>query len=301
MRSICIGKNADGRDIAITAKMRQTTHTHVIGGSGTGKSKFIEWLTRQDIRAGNGFCLIDWHGTLYQDVVRYCANLDVGLDGDFRKVILINPSLPNFITGFNPFMNQGVDVSVQVSQRIAATIRPWGVTSTDLMPTFENVMRALYTFAIERGETLPNASYLIEYNRPELREYAASVVTDRQGQAQLQRLVETKTARDWRELVLSTQNRIGRFIGSTAVRRFMGLKTGNLDLRQAMDDGHIVLVNLGSSDYLDREAARVFASLFLYEFFETSMRRANETYGRKPETYVLYLDEFQEYITDDIA
>ena len=82
----------------------------------------------------------------------------------------------------------------------------------------------------------------------------------------------------------------------------MGLEQNNVNLLQVMDEGKILLVNLGSSDYLDREAARVFASLFLNEFFETAMRRATRAKaGERPRPFTLYLDEFQEYITDDVA
>ncbi|MDQ3819436.1 MAG: hypothetical protein M3362_17405, partial [Acidobacteriota bacterium] len=302
METIPIGLNPAGQPVFITPEMRRTTHMHVIGGSGTGKSKFLEWLIQRDIREGNGLCLIDWHGTLYDEVIRYCAQFDVGLDKDWRRLILMNPSQPDYVTGFNPFMNQGVDVSVQVRNRIDATIRPWGITDTNQMPTFESVMRALYTFAVEHRETLPNAVHLLDYERAELREYALKVVQDPEGRRQLRRLSETKTLRDWKELVLSTDNRLGRFLGSTTVRRFMGLREGNLDLLEAMNQGAIVLVNLGSSGYLDRESARVFASLLLNEFFETTMQRARQgSYDETPETYSLYLDEFQEYITDDIA
>jgi hypothetical protein len=71
---------------------------------------------------------------------------------------------------------------------------------------------------------------------------------------------------------------------------------------EAMNQGSIILVNLGSSGFLDREAARVFASLLLNEFFESAMLRATQApSGEKPKTFNLYLDEFQEYITDDIG
>src|ERR1700720_283441 len=172
MKSIPIGQNASGKLIHITPAMRSSTHMHVIGGSGTGKSKFLEWLIRKDIREGHGLCVVDWHGTLYRDVLNYCAQLDVGCHNDFRKLVLLNPSQPDFITGFNPFMNQGVDVATQVANRIAATIRPWGITDTNEMPTFERVLRLLFTFAVQQGETLPNTALLLDEEREELRDYA---------------------------------------------------------------------------------------------------------------------------------
>jgi len=303
MKPIVIGKDAAGKPICLTEEMRQSTHMHVIGGSGTGKSKFLEWMIRKDIREGHGFCVIDWHGKLYNDVVRYCSHLDVGLYNDFRKVVLLNPSRPDFITGFNPFMNPGDDISTQVSKRIDATIKPWGANNTNETPTFARLARVLYTFMAEAGQTLPNAATLLEFDRRELRDFAITRVTDTWVKAQWRSLQDVKTAREWREQVLSTDNRLARFIGSSGIRRFMGMEQNNIDLMDIMDSGKILLVNLGSSGFLDREAARVFASLFLNEFFDAAMLRANrsESTGQDPSRYILYLDEFQEYITDDIA
>lgn len=303
MKSIYIGLNANKKPVSITPEMRQNTHMHVIGGSGKGKSKFLEWLIRKDIREGHGLCLIDWHGTLYNSVLEYCAQLDVGLDSDFRKLILLNPSQPEFITGFNPFMNQGADVSVQVRNRVDATIRPWGVSDTNAMPTFEYITTLLYTFAVEQQQTLANSALLLDYTQPELRDYAINVLSSRRSKQGWKRLQMMKSFRDWDSMVLSTENRISRFLGSSAIKRFMGLTAGNINLREIMDQGHILLVNLGSSQFLDREAAKVFASLLLNEFFETSMIRATDfrQRGETPPTFLLYLDEFQEYITDDIA
>jgi hypothetical protein len=302
MNRIQIGLNPDGQPVFLTPELRTGTHMHVIGGSGTGKSKFLEWLIRQDILEGHGFCVIDWHGELYNNVLRYCAQLEVGLDNDFRKLILLNPSHPDFITGFNPFMNPGQDITVQVNNRVGATIKPWGMENTDQTPLLRRILAILFYVAAKTGEPLPSASQLLRANRSELREYALKQATDRYYQDELEWL-NSHSPRDWNNVVLSSENRIGKFLGSSGIRRFMGLKDHNIDLRSVMDEGAILLVNLGASQRLDRESAKVFASLLLHQFFETAMDRANEATlkGEKPNHFILYLDEFQEYITDDIA
>jgi hypothetical protein len=302
MRQIAIGTSARNAKLFLTPELRQGTHMHVVGGSGTGKSKFLEWLIRQDILAGHGLCLIDWHGTLYRDVLAYCSRLHVGLHGDPQQVVLINPSRPDFITGFNPFMNQGADISVQVANRVDATVKPWGASDTDQMPTFEFLATLLYTFAIEQGVTLPTAAQLLLFSRPRLRQYATRIVSDtyiRDRWEEVERLA--RSHRDWQQFALSTNNRVARFLSSRGIRRFIGLRSGNLDLMEIMDQGKILLVNLGASDFLDRKSAKVFAALFLNEFFETAMRRAERHAPKKPPHFLLYLDEFQNYITDDIA
>jgi hypothetical protein len=175
---ILIGWDARGRPIELGPEERESTHMHVIGGSGTGKSKFLEWMVRRDAREGHGVCVIDWHGTLYDDILRYFAYQDVGRPGDDRSVILLNPSQPDFISGFNPFVRTGGDLSVQVSRRVDATIRPWGVTDTNDTPTFARLCRVLYTFMVENAETLPNASLLLQFKNAALRAYAAEHVSD---------------------------------------------------------------------------------------------------------------------------
>ena len=57
MNHILIGKNASGKPLYLTPEMRQASHMHVIGGTRTGKSKFLEWMMRKDIREGHGFAL----------------------------------------------------------------------------------------------------------------------------------------------------------------------------------------------------------------------------------------------------
>ena len=294
-----LGYTPDGTPVELTRDMREQSASHLIGGTRSGKSKLLEWMIQREICEGRGLCLIDWHGTLSDSVLRFCAQLDVGVGNDSRRLILLNPSRPDFVTGFNPFSGQGQDIATQVSRRIEAMIRPWGIRDTNTMPTFERICRTVFTFMIEDRETLPNAGKLLAVEAHDLREYAAQTVTETYAKAQWNELLAIKSDRDWREQVLSTQNRFGRLLGSTGVRRFMSLTDNNLDLMREMNEQSIILVNLGYSDFLPRESAHVFASLLLNEFFEAAMRRATLSEGRrKPRLFTLYLDEFASYAHD---
>src|SRR4051812_25909470 len=105
----------------------ESTHMHVIGSSGYGKSKFLEWLMRGLLgHQDAGFCVIDWHGTLYRDLLNYFASK--WYTG--RKVYLLDPSQRSYITGFNPFSSGAGDVSALVSRRIDSTVKPWGAQNT---------------------------------------------------------------------------------------------------------------------------------------------------------------------------
>jgi hypothetical protein len=51
-------------------------HGHELGMSGRGKSTFLTSRIRQDIIEGRGVCVIDPHGQLYEDLVRWLEQAD---------------------------------------------------------------------------------------------------------------------------------------------------------------------------------------------------------------------------------
>jgi hypothetical protein len=319
MRPIYIGKNPDGAPLYLTPELRKQAHFHCIGGTRTGKSKFLEWMIRQDIDAGHGLCVIDYHGKLYHDLLRWCLYNNVGVFNDCRKLILINPSEPQFVTAFNPFGNRHGDLSTQVSNRLDMLLRAWGARNTDQTPMLEATVSAVFFLMAENGETLPNAAKVLDFGHRKLVEYAASVVSDYDARATFLKLGRIAAAvragkqpnprsdirleADWDVVAASTYRRLSRLTRATGIKRFMGLNENAIDIESLMQPGNIILVNLGQSDNLPQSAAKVFASLFVLEFFETAIRRSNKLsyQGDEPPTFLLYLDEFQNYINEDIA
>lgn len=52
-------------------KKDRSRHHYVIGKSGGGKSVLLGFMARQDARNGDGFCVIDPHGDLVEDILSY--------------------------------------------------------------------------------------------------------------------------------------------------------------------------------------------------------------------------------------
>ena len=98
-------ENKDEFQMAKIADKDRATHFYVIGATGTGKTKFLEFLIYQDIRKGNGFGVIDPHGDLVEDIKGFLAasykkEQDHSLLSE--KVVLIDPTDPDFTVTFNP-------------------------------------------------------------------------------------------------------------------------------------------------------------------------------------------------------
>lgn len=294
MKPLFLGYNARGWPVRLKPDDRKI-HMHVLGSSGSGKSRFLEWMIRGDLKNRQGFCLVDPHGELYDAVVAYSARhvLD-------REVILLNLSEPESVVSFNPFRKSDApDISVQVERRVTATMHAWGVENADETPTLSRTLRLIYTVMIEQGLGLPQAEHLLNFSAKDIRGFLIERVKSPFIRREWLELHDLKP-KDWRDEILSAKNRLFKLITSDALKRFMGLAGVSIDLREIMDQGKVLLVNLKQSKHLSYEAARTFGALLVNEFFESAIQRDSRP-GRDPDPYYLYLDEFQNFVSLDIC
>ena len=294
MKPLFLGHDACGRPLRLTREERET-HMHVIGSSGSGKSKFLEQMIREDLDNKQGFCLIDPHGTLYKEVLDHASHKVLN-----REIVLLDLSKPEFVIGFNPFRKAtDGDVSVQVDRRIRATMHAWGVENADQTPTLERTLRLIFTTLLELNLSFQEAQYLIDFNSGELRSRLVRQIASPLIRREWEELEQLK-AKDWRSEVLSAKNRLFRLLTSRTLGRFFASQTACIDLAEIIDQGKILLVNLAPSDELSDENGRIFGSLLVNEFFEVARRRKVQT-GRSLKPYYLYLDEFQTFVGLDVA
>lgn len=287
----------------------RATGMHVIGGPGTGKTKFLEHCIRQDIHEGRGVGLIDPHGELYDNVLTWCAYLGPSLS---TKIIPLNLSSSRHVVSFNPFAGvTGGDVHVPVNRAIETIVRAWGAIGTNETPTLERILRGVFHAILESGLTIAEAGHLLSFDNRQLREYLTSRITDRAIREEWAELAGLKDAvasdtakvaarRDWRSQILSTKNKLLRFITARSMLRFLSL-TESIDVRRIMDESAVLLVRLGTNDTtLDAIDARVFGSLLVSKFFAVARSRGG--LGKPlPEPFYLYCDEFQNFVSPDVA
>lgn len=71
-------------------------HLYMVGKSGSGKSKLLELLGYSDIVNGRGFALLDPHGDLVDNILKYIP------EERKKDVVIFDPTDLNFPVGFNP-------------------------------------------------------------------------------------------------------------------------------------------------------------------------------------------------------
>lgn len=292
---ILLGENAlNGKDVFLKQKGKQV-HTHIIGSSGAGKSKFLEHLMREDIKAGRGFCLVDPHGDLYQNILKYIVRRRME-----KKVILIDPNDEEWSVGLN-YLEYNKDIMSSASHAssvMAGIAKVFGGEDTDIAPRLQRWERNTLVPLIERELTLIEMTGFVNPQSPELR---AVVLREVQNEAILQEwdIFDKATARDRTTYIEAVLNRANKFAASPVIRRIFGQAKSTIDFRQAMDEGKIILCNLACTKMSDEEQ-RLLGIVILDKLVQAGKSRTNIPEAkRKP--YYAYLDEFGLFVSKDIA
>ncbi len=87
--------------VRVTASVR-TAHLYIIGMSGKGKSKLLEYCLYQDIAAGGGCGLIDPHSLLVDDLLRLLITRRVLDNPEIRnRLIYVDSARTDYVIPFN--------------------------------------------------------------------------------------------------------------------------------------------------------------------------------------------------------
>ena len=289
-KSILLGYTANREPVYLPPKVRQT-HMHVIGGTGKGKSKLIESMIRQDILNGEGLCLIDPHGQLCDEILIWCQARKIAKT---RPVLLFEPAEEAWSFGFNPLKVDSGELSYHVDFMVKAFAKVWGGENTDQTPLFERCVTAILWLLAEQGRPLIDARYLIDRTDATVRRYLAGQLKNDDIRREWDYFNQLKP-RPFNDEFGSTINRLSRFLRSPTIKNIIGQVEDTIDFRRIMDDGAILLVNLGTRGNLSREEARLLGTLIVNDLF---MKALDRKAGSRP--FYLYIDECARFLTDDI-
>lgn len=287
-----LGATQSGKALYIDSDVRKT-HMHVLGASGRGKSFFLEYLIRQDIRNSDGLCLIDPHGELYRKVVTWCAEHSY-LSWD--RLILLDASAPGWAFGFNPLYFADADTSYCVDSMVNACAQVWGGENTASTPLLKEVLRGVFHVLAEKGLTLLEANYLIDHTdelKP-LRRLLTQNLKDPIVREQWERWNKTPV-RDLGEQFGSSKRRLMEFLSAQVIRVIVGHMEPVIDMRRVMDEGAVVLVNLEARAKLSDFNARTLGTLLTNDLF---LKANDRPEGSRP--FYLYIDECGRFLNESI-
>jgi len=272
-------------------------HVYVIGQTGTGKSVFLENCIVQDMYAGKGLAFIDPHGDTAEKLMAKVPPERA------KDVVYFNPGDAEFPMGWNimefdPAHPEQKDFLVQ--EAISMLYKIYDPNRQGFMgPRFEAWFRnaALTVMADPDGGTfieIPKVFTDDEYLKKKFKFVKDPVIQDFWTGEMAQTDAHSKS-----EMLGWFVSKFGAFANNEIMRNIVGQKHSSFDLREMMDQGKILFVNL-SKGLLGDINSQLLGIMFIIKFQIAAMSRADTPEGERRD-FSVYIDEFQNYSTDSIA
>lgn len=261
-------------------------HLYVIGQTGTGKSTLLANLALQDARNGLGFCLIDPHGDLAEEL-----NCSLGKPHIYWDVA--NPKSPY---GYNPLTRVGADHRPLVASGFIEALKKqwkdaWGAR-------MEHLLRYAVLALLEQ----PSADIrdiVRLFVEKDFRRSAVARVGDPQVFAFWTKEYPNMNYQTAVDGVAPIANKLGAFLANPVLRKAICEPDEPLRFRRIMDEGQCLIVNLAKGR-LGNDNANVLGGLIVSSFLNAAFTRHNlPEHDRKP--FFLYIDEFHSFTTSVFA
>ncbi|OGN08258.1 MAG: hypothetical protein A2750_03750 [Candidatus Yanofskybacteria bacterium RIFCSPHIGHO2_01_FULL_45_42] len=265
-------------------------HMYIIGKSGMGKSELLKNIAIQDIQAGRGLAFIDPHGDPVEDLLDYIPKERV------KDVIYINPADLEYPIAFNIMEHVSFDKRHLIADGLLSVFKKIWVDAWSAR------MEYILGYTILALLETPGAT-LLGINRvlsdKEYRKHIVENVTDPEVKAFWTQEFAKYTDKFATEAVAAIQNKIGQFVANTLIRNMIGQPKSSFDMRKAMDEGKILLVNL-SKGRVGEDASRLLGALMITNIQLAAMSRVDTPMVERKD-FILVVDEFQNFATASFA
>ncbi len=271
----------------------RTRHEYIIGKSGSGKSALINFQARQDVAAGAGLCVVDPHGDLIEDVLAHVPKERA------KDVVLFNPADTERPMGLNLLEAHTDEEKDRASlDAMEIFIKLFGneIFGPRIQHYFRNGCLTLMDDE-EEGATLIDVPRL--FVDDEFQRYKVSKVKNAVVRSFWEHEIAKTGAREKEEMIPYFSAKFGPFVTNTTMRNIIGQPKSAFNIRQIMDDGKILLVNLSKGRIGDVNA-QLLGLIFVNKVNMAALSRADVPQDQRRRFY-LYVDEFQNFVTDAFA
>ncbi|MBI1975571.1 MAG: type IV secretion system DNA-binding domain-containing protein [Candidatus Vogelbacteria bacterium] len=271
----------------------RTRHVYVIGKTGMGKSTLLENMAIQDIQLGHGMGFIDPHGKTAELMLDYIPAERV------KDVIYFDPDDLDRPLSFNVMEDVEPERRhLVVSGLMSSFKKIWpDVWSARMEYILTNILLALIEYP---GATLLGVNRMLADK--DFRKRVVENISDVSVRAFWVDEFAKYTDRYMQEAGAAIQNKIGQFVSNPVVRNIIGQPKSSFDIREIMDDGKILIMNL-SKGKIGETNAQLLGSMLITKIYLAAMSRARVSAAelRALPEYYLFVDEFQSFVSDSFA
>jgi hypothetical protein len=266
-------------------------HFYVIGQTGTGKSSILQVMIRQDLKNGDGIAVVDPHGSLIEDILPFIPRERAD------DVIYFNPGDMERPMGMNLLEGKTWEEKEYVAlEAMNIMLKLFGeeIFGPRIQDYFRN--GCLTLMSDPEGGALTDIVRLFtddDYQRLKV-EHVTNPVIKSFWEHQM-----AKTgAREKQEMIPYFAAKFGQFVTNSMMRNIIGQAKSAFDFADVMSEKKILLINLSKGDV--GEINSKLLGLVIVSKIQMAALQRQKLPKEKRADFFLYIDEFQNYITDSI-
>jgi len=276
------------------ARKDRRRHMYVIGMTGAGKSVLMGEMAKQDIKNGEGICIIDPHGSLVEDVLGSIPPERA------EDVVVFDPSDIERPLGLNMLEAHTPEEADFAVQEMISIFYKLVSDPSMIGPLFEHNMRnAMLTLIADKDDPGTICEIPRIFTDTEFQKYKLTKVTDPMVRAFWEQEMAKTSDFHKSETLGYLISKVGRFVENEMVRNIIGQPKSGFNFRDIMDNKKILLVNL-SKGKVGEVNSDLIGLIMVAKLQMAALSRASIPEEDRHDFY-LYIDEFQNYVTDSIA
>ena len=266
-------------------------HFYVIGQTGTGKTSVLQVMARQDLANGDGLAVVDPHGDLANDLMPFVPRSRVD------DVVYFNPGDLDRPMGLNLLEANSPEEKEMVTQdALNIMVKMYGneIFGPRIQDYFRNGVLTLMDW--------PDGGALTDIVR---------LFTDTGFQQARVGTLKNPVVKTWwthtfanmgerekAEMIPYFAAKFGPFITNAMMRNVIGQTKSSFDVFDCMDKRKVLLINL-SKGILGDQNSQLLGLIVVSKIQMAAMRRQKQEKAARKD-FFLYIDEFQNYVTDAI-
>ncbi len=266
-------------------------HFYVIGQTGTGKSSIFQVMIRQDLENGNGLCVLDPHGSLVEDLIPFVPKSRID------DVIIFDPADLERPMGLNLLeaeTEEERDLVALDAMNLMIKLFNEEVFGPRIQDYFRNGVLTL--MADPEGGAITDVLRLFTddtYQATKVKHVQNPVVKS----FWTNQMAKTG-AREKQEIIPYFAAKFGQFYTNGMIRNIIGQTKSSFVFDDVMNEGKILFMNLSKG--LTGDFNSKLLGLIIVLKIQTAALRRQKMAAKDRRDFFLYIDEFQNYVTDSI-
>ena len=272
-------------------KMDRFRHFYVIGQTGTGKSSVLQVMIRQDLKNGDGICVIDPHGSLIEDILPFVPRERAD------DVIIFNPADVERPLGLNlieSLNEEDKDAVASDAMNIMIKLFDEEIFGPRIQDYFRN--GCLTLMDDPEGGALTDIVRL--FTDDDFQKFKVQKVKNPIVKSFWMHQMAKTGAREKQEMIPYLAAKFGAFVTNSMMRNIIGQAKSAINFFDAMQTKKILLMNMAKGE--TGELNSKLLGLIIVSKIQMAALQRQRVPTHERHDFFLYIDEFQNYVTDSI-